>query len=231
MASWNGAALSAQDGWLFPLLFLGCCGPGGQRRVHPPISHPHGGSPARRPCPLVSPFIRYSQIRTVETNAAAGCYSVAGGAPGPISRAVQLAPALVRTSGRFSATVLWVRDPVSRLISTWNFEESLHGKKGAPSRLPQRFAWAERSAHPGSPAAQTASRREFERALEGNGNAGGSLAAYVDDIRVLDAMPPLFVGRTEHVRCAVSCPCLLARAHAQKGFVVPGTASFWGYEV
>ena len=103
--------------------------------------------------------------------------------------------AVVRTSGRFSATVLWIRDPVSRLVSTWNAEDDKHG----PSRLPQLFVWAERSGNL-SLAAQRASRQAFEIALQGDGNAGGSLAAYVDDIGVLDAMPPLFVGRTEHVR-------------------------------
>lgn len=116
------------------------------------------------------------------------------GVPGPISRAIQFAPAVVRTSGRFSATVLWIRDPVSRLVSTWNAEDDKHG----PSRLPQLFVWAERSGNP-SLAAQRASRQAFEIALQGDGNAGGSLAAYVDDIGVLDAMPPLFVGRTEHM--------------------------------
>ena len=42
------------------------------------------------------------------------------GAPGPISAAMNLVPAL-SDHRLFTATVLWVRDPVTRLLSVWNF--------------------------------------------------------------------------------------------------------------
>eukprot|EP00040_Diaphanoeca_grandis_P019828 m.105016 g.105016 ORF g.105016 m.105016 type:complete len:332 (+) comp27613_c0_seq1:249-1244(+) len=116
------------------------------------------------------------------------------GSPGPVSAAARITPEVLRTANVFAATVLWVRDPVSRIVSIWNNK----GKFTDVDKYGNSFlAWANTDVEL-SEIESDSSFGHFKAELQ-RGHAWTSLDWYVDDLDVLDSLPPLFVGRVEHM--------------------------------
>jgi hypothetical protein len=164
--------------------------------------------------------IRDTRSRRNDTGELGRRFCDGTGAIGPLSQLPQLVP--YRFIEHFTATVLWVRDPISRTLSNMIMQSSkAHQGDGAgdgdryqpkpPRNTPRKAQWPLEAADPvveamtwAEPVGQqrlgleatARSRARFELLLQlGHGNS--SLAAYVDDVAVFDRLPPLFVGRSE----------------------------------
>lgn len=141
----------------------------------------------------------------------AGRFCTRRGVPGPVSTAMTAVPPLGKRNKIFVATVIWVRDPVSRVLSIWN---SLGGAQGPDASLNEGLG-ARLKAKDGTKDNMVALEAVFEWFLApavvpdnwetllvmatNISHGPTSLAWYVDDVALLDALPPLFVGRTEHM--------------------------------
>ena len=137
------------------------------------------------------------------------------GGAGPISAALAEVPNLHRAAGIFTATVLWVRDPVDRVVSVLSameiakplFDAFARDSRAASQALEQRIRCDnftrdfESNEHRDEACGHIA--KGCGCALLCTNRDGhlirGRLAWYIDDLEVLErGMPPLFVGRTEN---------------------------------